>query len=126
MKTITFSASSLFSKWGFMDGDILDDIIFDSDIDFDKVKEWIFEGKKIACGDSEHGFNHSLLITIIQQKLLPLLPEGFETHHSSSGHNPMRAGLEQQCDAINAISVSLTEAEILEIAKGMFDDAPAA
>ena len=64
MKTVTLNASSLLSKWGFLDGDLLDDVH--------------------ECD------SHEALVSLVKTHLLPLLP-GVEVDVFHTHHNPIRA-----------------------------------
>lgn len=81
-RPITLDSSGLFSKWGFCDGDVLDDFMYE-----------LFQFKEPDDGNwnGDLGLEHCILQRLIEKHLLPLCPEGFELFSFSSCHNPVRA-----------------------------------
>jgi hypothetical protein len=67
--TITLFADNLYSKWGFHDGDILNDAWY-------------------ALGLS--GDRHEVLCQLVEERLLPILPHPVKTERISTCHNPIR------------------------------------
>ncbi len=84
-RPITLDSSGLFSKWGFCDGDVLDDFMYE-----------LFQFNAPVDGNwnADLGLEHCILQRLIEKYLLPLCPEGFELHSFSSCHNPVRACLD--------------------------------
>lgn len=83
MQPIILNSSCLFSKWGFADGDILDDYMYE---------QFKFEPPKGGPWDDNLGLEHCILHRLITDHLLPILPPGFELYMLCSIHNPVRAG----------------------------------
>ncbi len=66
-----FSTDSLLSKWGFGDGDMLEDLMWDNDLrDVDE---------------------HEVLIKVVKTLLLPKIDQNVEVYEVSCIHNPIRA-----------------------------------
>jgi hypothetical protein len=75
---IYLSGDSLFSKYGFNDGDMPDALMdwLDADhpsVDY-SVEDW-----------------HPVLVQLVRGHLLPLLPDGLEVYEIDTIHNPIRA-----------------------------------
>ncbi len=66
-----FATSGLLSKWGFSDGDLLDDLLWDHDI--------------------RGADNQAVLATIVEQYVVPALDQEVETERIGTLHNPIRA-----------------------------------
>lgn len=102
MTSITLDAESLYSKWGFCDGDILNDAFFDMHL-------------------SRFADQHETLCLLVEEKLLPLLPVPVKTWHIGCIHNPIRVDddhLKDGSKQANAgISVDVTYEEIMQYAK---------
>lgn len=81
-----FPTSGLLSKWGFGDGDMLDDLLWDNgffdheidasipDDDFDTI-----------------GFAHRVLIRVVREHVLPAIEQDVEAQDIHTIHNPIRA-----------------------------------
>lgn len=69
-----FNTNGLLSKWGFMDGDILEDFMFDSDL----------------C-DNDINQSHKSLIKVVVDHVIPKLDQEVELSQISTIHNPIRA-----------------------------------
>lgn len=112
MDTITLQSDSLFSKFGFCDGDILDDWWY-----------WRFalasDGPQLAPEHElqDHGFAHALLIRLVEHHLLPALPRVIETYRISSIHNPIRAEDDEAQDFY--VEVELTYEQVNEAATAL-------
>ena len=65
-----FYLDGLLSKWGFCDGDILEDLVFDNNIDCDE---------------------HELLIKVIKGKVIPEVKDNIVLYTIGTNHNPIRA-----------------------------------
>ena len=120
---IHLHAESLFSKWGFCDGDVLDDILWDLYEGY-TPNDYVFEGKSGA--ECDHGFSHALLIELVKQKLLPELPVGFKIHHLSTCHNPVRADEDMDEDSVSGLYATVTTEDVMAVIKGMTGGADAA
>lgn len=81
-KTIRLYSRGLLSKWGFSDGDILSDFIYENDLDF-KLSE------------------HKLLESLIKRHLLPKLNHKIEVCFMMTNHNPVRAEMIDGVDYSN-------------------------
>lgn len=86
MKTIYLNSDSLFSKWGFNDGDVLDEWLYEN-----TAYSGSYEREKPGTDASFHGFTHALLIRLVRKYLLPLAPRQVSTYTIGSIHNPIRA-----------------------------------
>lgn len=111
---ITLHSASLLSKWGFDDGDLLWDFLYDLD-----------------NGHRAHKINHEVLVATVQKWLLPALDQQVETYVMElSSHNPIRAesvdGVSVEVDGRNLVlnlltpaSVEVSEDDIRDLALGM-------
>lgn len=104
------------SKWGFMDGDILDDILWEL-YEGRLPEKYVFEGRRGS--DCDHGFSHALLIETVKRKLLPVMPEGFKIKHFSSLHNPVRAHEDCEDIEVGDIYVIVQPDDVAQIAEQM-------
>lgn len=103
MEMTTLSSDSLCSKFGFMDGDVVTEMLWDADLDTD------------LC-------HHDLLIHLVRKHLLPLLP-GIETRIINCIHNPIRVMEEQWDDCYSRdVSIDLTLPMILEAIQELQSD----
>lgn len=74
MSNIILAASCLYSKYGFEDGDILAETMFDAQL------------------DSVEGVDdHKAIEKLVREYLLPALPDKVETEFCITIHNPVRA-----------------------------------
>lgn len=108
MQDVILRVEGLFSKWGFVDGDALDDFLYDGGLFELEPNNWQHEL-------AEFGFAHALLIRIVETKLLPLLPRKIETRRISTHHNPIRAwgeGGPEEFEGIYAV-VSFADVEAI-------------
>jgi len=72
-------SNGLLSKWGFSDGDIFDEYLWDR-----------ADAEGIASADVD---NHRALITAVRTVLLPALNQDVEVYEIGTIHNPIRAAL---------------------------------
>lgn len=79
--SIQFRAENLFYKYGFNDGDILDD--------FDDGSERFWQDGEYLPYDL-FTLDHMALIVIVENFLLPFCPPHLKTFRISSTHNPIR------------------------------------
>lgn len=89
-----FYTSGLLSKWGFKDGDILDDLLWDSGL--------CGTGK---LGDDSELQEHDVLTKIIQDYVLPKITDDVKTCRIMTIHNPIRA------EFVNGVSVEWTNSK---------------
>lgn len=78
--SVELRAESLFSKWGFGDGDMLDDILEANGFDQEPRRD-----------DDHLYFDHEVLALCVERYLLPELPEPVATFRVGTIHNPIRA-----------------------------------
>ena len=71
---IAFDTESFLSKWGFGDGDMLDDLLWENGFE-----------------DPPQGFGHRVLEEVIRQKVLPEVKDELEVDIIQGIHNPVRA-----------------------------------
>jgi hypothetical protein len=84
MTTITLYAQCLYSKWGFSDGDILQDAV-------------AVLGLNV--------YHKDVLCQLVEDKLLPVLPYPVKTERISTAHNPIRVADEHHEDPSHAFNV---------------------
>lgn len=104
-----FYTESLLSKWGFGDGDMLDDLLYDNEL-----------GSVDA---------HGVLIEIVKTRLIPKIKQVVNVYTVQCAHNPIRAnsvnGVEVDCyNNNNDIRlepefIDIKDSEILEIARAI-------
>jgi hypothetical protein len=87
-ETVHLFSQGLLSKWGFSDGDVLDDPLWD---------------EADRRGDDPRGHDeHAVLIRAVREYLLPRLDQSVEVETTSTIHNPIRAtkvdGVEVEVD----------------------------
>lgn len=89
MKSVTLHAWSLTSKFGFCDGDLLDDWVYD---------RYEFGPPELPSEDhiDELGFQHRVLSAAVRKYLLPKCDPGVQIHDMSSHHNPTRVQSETE------------------------------
>lgn len=109
MQDVILRAEGLFSKWGFVDGDALDDFIYDGGLGALAPDNWNHEL-------AEFGFAHALLIRVVETKLLPLLPRKIETRRIGTHHNPIRAWGDGSLEEFEGIYVAVSFADVEAIA----------
>lgn len=110
MKHVTLDSRSLFSKWGFEDGDVLHEW-------------WYYTGRiePASAPDTDlrfFGLDHLTLIIAVQKYLLPALPRSVETYRVSTLHNPIRAEDDEPED-FAPVEVTVTYAQLDEIAEAI-------
>lgn len=76
-----FYTESLLSKFGFGDGDMLNDLLFDSGISLDN--------------------EHDLLIKVVREHVLPAIKQQVVVYEIKTIHNPIRA------DSIDGVKVNV-------------------
>jgi hypothetical protein len=95
---IRISTQDLRSKFGFHDGDILSDFLFD----FPKL--WDLE--------------HDVIFALCKKHIEPRLPDGVEMYRIHTHHNPVRL---KDMDAIfDDFEIEVTAEEVLETAKAIY------
>lgn len=80
---MTLSGECLFSKWGFGDGDMPDELLDMADGWPAKEKMWAYD-----FGSKQW---HEVLRRLVRERLLPLMPAGVELVDINTIHNPIRA-----------------------------------
>ena len=108
----TLRATDLFSKWGFKDGELLDDFLWESGFgDVEAPEDWpiTFQGKVLAL--------------TVERWLLPALPRAVETLRGAGLHNPIRArssvGGDDRGLDLEGICVVVCAEQVLEIANAV-------
>lgn len=91
---VTLNASSLFSKWGFRDGDVLWEWIESVDAtDYNIFQHFrnIRGNKDLTLAQTKTWSpdHHATLCDLVHEHLLPLIPGEFTTYITDS-HNPIR------------------------------------
>ena len=69
MNSMRFYTRDLLSKWGFGDGDMLDDLLLNNDITP----------------------NPKILIRVVREEVLPKIDQHMDLYQFSTSHNPIRA-----------------------------------
>lgn len=95
MTTYTLFASGLLSKFGFSDGDLLDDYAFDEVLPEDLSR-------------------HVPLIAAVRKYLLPALDSRVEVEEIDTIHNPIRATDETRQYVDESVSVEVTFEQIMD------------
>ena len=101
----TLRGDGLYSKWGFGDGDIVLEALYD------------LEDSGVPVTKADYELDHQVLIALVRAELLPKLPVPVEVFDLSTIHNPIRVedphhfdGSEQQ----NAdVAVEITDVVLL-------------
>jgi len=75
--------NGLLSKWGFGDGDMLDDLLYENGYE----DAW----KDDADKEEGHWFDHRILVRVIEEHVVPKLDQVVETFTVWGIHNPIRA-----------------------------------
>ncbi|HEX7906800.1 MAG TPA: hypothetical protein VF534_01725 [Paraburkholderia sp.] len=111
-ETVTLRARDLFGKFGFADGDLVDEMLWDTDL------EWGVRPSYKAPW-SEYSLEHETLFAVIERFLLPALPVPVRWNRWNTNHNPARAHHEDDHleDAVAAIEVTVRVADIVAIAR---------
>ena len=115
MDYVTLDSYSLFSKFGFCDGGVLDDWRYS--LGDDMVRGLVAKpGTKTAF----LGFEHALLSTLVRKHLLPALPHAVEVYDIGSCHNPIRA----EVGEVNVFDVGVVVSfeQITLLAKALIAD----
>lgn len=85
---IVFYAKGLQSKWGFGDGDMLDDLLYEH-IGTDEEIDHTFGGRD-KCG-ALYTLKHAVLILAVERFVVPALDQTVDTFRLYTIHNPIRA-----------------------------------
>lgn len=112
-----FHTNDLLSKWGFDDGDILNDFAFNNNLEFTNDPA------------ESHSGSHEALIKIVREHILPRLDQKVVVQTISCIHNPIRALTVNGCDTsafwyesfsppfITPATIDIPNETILEIVK---------
>jgi hypothetical protein len=121
-------SSGLLSKWGFSDGDVLDDDLYE---ELQEIGFW--EADLRSVGDPAEAFSLSdrVLIRLVREYLVPALDQDVEVVEIGSSHNPIRASKvdgvdvegcwlgDQPDPALTPESVVVPTAEVLRVCREM-------
>lgn len=116
---VRIDADSLFSKFGFGDGDLLDDLLLDNGYDPDLGEVWDKYGK------TKLGLSQRLLVKLVDTFLLPSLPIKLEPKVCLGIHNPYRCataiahGESTTPHDLEVRAVTVPNATVLEMAEAM-------
>lgn len=97
-------ATSLASKWGFDDGDLIGDFLYD------------LQDAGLIEDDADLGVvdEHAVLRRLVRERLLPVIPLAIQVYEVETNHNPIRAsavdGLEINDTALDQPADRLLEA----------------
>lgn len=117
METIELHARSLRSKWGFFDGDLLDEIIWASTSDQERDD---FVAKHKRC------LEHETLIALVTNHLIPKLDPTLEFVRFTTCHNPIRLADPMSDDLDEDVSVTVSREEVLATARVLIANGPRA
>jgi hypothetical protein len=81
-----FYTEGFLSKWGFEDGDLLDDLLYE---ELGTVDDFVFD-KRDEVG-SIYGFDHTVLMLVLITIVLPALDQRVDVMAVGTIHNPLRA-----------------------------------
>ncbi len=81
METVRFYTWGLLSKWGFQDGDLLFDVLYDQGIDLPATSH----------DDLRRSPEHELLISLVRDYVLPAIDQDVDVYEIHTIHNPIRA-----------------------------------
>jgi hypothetical protein len=116
---VRLAADCLFSKFGFNDGDLLDDLLEDNGYDIDLGEVWDKYGK------TKLGLSQRLLVKLVDTFLLPSLPIKLEPKICLGIHNPYRCataiahGESTTPHDLEVRAVTVPNATVLEMAEAM-------
>lgn len=82
--TIRLDTAGLLSKWGFGDGDCLDDLLWDMVDDGTLTLDERRAGSGID-------FEHGVLVRVVREFVLPAIEQTVEVYEIGTIHNPIRA-----------------------------------
>lgn len=87
MSEVTFFTNCLLSKWGFGDGDMLDDLLWDHGYGE------VWQQEQDTRPDSDFSFDHRVLIRVVEEHVLPAVRQHHDitTYRILTIHNPIRA-----------------------------------
>jgi len=106
MSDVYLNSDSLFSKFGFCDGDVLDDWMFS------RTSEHTFDLKAVPGSSVEYfGFEHALLIHLVRKYLLPAAPRAIRTFNIGTIHNPIRAEEDEAQDFFVEVRLTYEQVE---------------
>jgi hypothetical protein len=116
---VRLAADCLFSKFGFNDGDLLDDLLEDNGYTYDLGEVWGEFGK------TELGLSQRLLVKLVDEFLLPSLPIKLEPKICLGIHNPYRCetatahGESTTPPEVQVCAVTIPNATVLEMAEAL-------
>ncbi|OGR27283.1 MAG: hypothetical protein A2139_07810 [Desulfobacca sp. RBG_16_60_12] len=106
MSDVYLNSDSLFSKFGFCDGDVLDDWMFSH------TREHTFDLKAVPGSSVGYfGFEHALLIRLVRKYLLTVAPRPIRTYTIGSIHNPIRAEDDETNDFFVEVRLTYDQVE---------------
>lgn len=128
-------SSGLLSKWGFCDGNVLEDDLYD---ELEEIGFWDADLRSVGDPAAAFSLEDRTLIRLVREYLLPVLDQKVEVIEISSSHNPIRASKvdgvdvercwygDQPDPALTPESVVVPTAEVLRICRELMesDDTP--
>lgn len=110
-RTFQLHGFDLRSKFGFSDGDLLHEVLFDNELT-----------------EHEDVGQHEVLVEVVKRYLLPALPEKIEVEEYCTCHNPIRqkGWPDVVCNyegAFEKTRVTVTEAQVCEVARALIAEA---
>jgi hypothetical protein len=91
-------SSGLLSKWGFGDGGVLDDDLFD---ELEEIGFWEADLRSVRDPASAFSLSDQVLIRLVRTYLVPALDQAVEVVEISTSHNPIRASKVDGVDVEN-------------------------
>lgn len=111
--SVTLCAADLFNNWGFADGGILDDVLYDIE---DQCPSLVSDAA-LGNGDGRSfSFAHAVLIRLVEECLLPSLPRKIQTYRIPSTHSPIRAEEHESPEGLLDTAVTIPADKVIEIA----------
>lgn len=83
-----FRTADLCSRWGFNDGDLLDDLLWDAGYTAVDIRTWLSPSDE--TGPLWH-HEHAVLIVTVIAHVLPAIDQVVDVYAISTIHNPIRA-----------------------------------
>jgi len=111
--SVTLNAADLFSNWGFADGCVLDDVLYD----IEGQCPALISDEALGNGDGRSfSFAHAVLIRLVEECLLPSLPRRIQTYRIPSTHSPIRAEEHENLEGLLDTAVTIPADKVIEIA----------
>ena len=104
VKQLVLDSESLFSKFGFNDGDIPEDF-----------SDWLYDNHREAYMRLSIDEWHRILQVLVRDRLLPHLDEELSVYDITTSHNPIRTEDLNRFENINHVCVSVSFDDVLNL-----------